>query len=178
MRWLGPTAQLQGISSYLASTRYFSQGNATMFIDAHASAVWPAANRAIYIPFELDRAMLVTQMYCQNGATTAGNVDVGIYAGDGTRRVSSGSTAQSGTNAVQTFDITDTWLGPGVYYMALASDSGSATFFRLAHGAPNDWLVWGGLQQAAAFPLPATATFAVNTTIYLPAFGLTGQAVI
>jgi hypothetical protein len=57
-------------------------------------------------------------MLVLNGATASGNMDVGIYDYAGTRLVSSGSTAQSGTSAFQDFDITDTLLGPGIFYLA------------------------------------------------------------
>ena len=178
MRWPRNLIRKQVISSYVAAGKYFRIGTGVPYIDTHASATWPANNQAIYIPFELDMPMIVTQMFTVNGATASGNVDVGIYSADGTRLVSKGSTAQSGTNTIQAYDITDTYLDCGAFYMALALSSTVGTLFRLSHGAANDWLIWGGLQQASAFALPATATFAVNTTQYLPLFGITGNSVI
>jgi hypothetical protein len=178
MRWPTATVRKQKLSSYVAAGKYFRIGSGVPYLTSQASAVWPSANRAIYIAFELDRPMWVTQMYALNGATAAGNMDIGLYAADGTRLVSNGSVAQTGTTVLQAFNITDTYLDSGAYWMALALSSASGTMFRLTHGAANDWLIWGGLQQDTAFPLPTTATFAVNTTPYLPLFGLTGLAVI
>lgn len=174
----GARVRRRAISAYAACDRYFRQGTALLYVDSHAGAAWPAANRAIYIPFELDRPMLVTQMYTINGGTVSGNLDVGIYTADGTRLVNKGSTAQTGATAIQAFDITDTYLDRGAYFMALAMDNTTGQIFRLNPGGANDFLVWGGLQQASAFALPATATFAVNTTQYIPFFGLTGMSMI
>ena len=47
------------------------------------------------------------------------NIDVGIYSADGTRIVSAGSTAQSGTEIAQNFAIADTLIGPGDFYLAM-----------------------------------------------------------
>ena len=178
MRWPGSFTRKVHLSSYIVAGTYFRIGSGLPYINSHASAAWPAANRAIYLAFELDVPMLVTQMYSLNGATANGTLDVGIYAADGTRLVSNGSVTQTGPNAIQAFNIADTYLDRGAFWMALALSSGTGTIFRLNHGVAGDWLIWGGLQQDTALPLPATATFAVNTTQYLPLFGLTGMAVI
>jgi hypothetical protein len=178
MRWAGAALRKQVLSSYVAAGKYFRIGSGIPYIDSHTSAAWPMANRALYIPFELDRPMRVTQMYAMNGSAAGGNMDVGIYTADGTRLVSNGSVAQTGTTVLQIFNITDTYLDCGAFWMALALSSVAGTMYRLTHGAANDWLVWGGLQQDTAFPLPATAALAVNTTAYLPLFGLTGMAVV
>jgi hypothetical protein len=157
--------------------KYFAQGSSTALLNNGViSAVWPSAGRAIYMPFELERPMIVTQAWLYNGtAAVTGNWDVGLYTADGTKLVSMGTTAQTGINAVQSFDWTDTLLGRGAFYFAVACDSGSTTVYRSAAGAANDWLLWGGLQQASAHPLPATATFASNQTAFFPVGGFTGR---
>jgi hypothetical protein len=129
------------------------------------------------MPFELDRPMVVTRAWLFNGASAnTGNWDVGIYTADGTRLVNMGTTAQAGgVSSVQQFDLTDTLLGRGAFYFAVACDSGSTTVYRCAAGTANDWLLWGGLQQASAFVLPATATFASNQTQFFPLGGFTGR---
>lgn len=134
------------------------------------SAVWTAANRAIFVPFRLTRAKPVTKLFAHNGATASGNLDIGIYTIDGTRIVSTGSVAQSGTNVCQVIDITDTLLGDGDYYLALAMDGTTGTVFRAAPQATR-LRTAGVLQQASAFPLPATATFAAVASAFLPFFG-------
>lgn len=136
-----------------------------------ASATWISANRAVYIAFRLYVPAVVTKIVCINGATASGNMDVGIYTIDGTRIVSKGSTAQSGTNALQTLDITDTQLFPGSYLMAMVMDNATGTVFRKG---TNSILMktMGCYQQATAFPLPATATFATLTGSFIPILGL------
>lgn len=143
---------------------------------AGASAVWPAANRAIYVPFYLVERMTATKMFVSNGAAVSGNIDLGIYNAAGTRLVSSGSTAQSGTATAQVVDITDTVLEPGTYYMALAIDNTTATTLRNGGAA----ILLKGMafaQQASAFPLPATATLAAVASAYTPFFGVSFRTV-
>lgn len=142
---------------------------------AASSTTWPAANRALFVPFRLVEPFLIRQMFHHNGATVSGNIDVGIYDAKGTRLISSGSTAQAGTSVLQIFNVTDTWLGSGLFYFAAAMDNGTGTLTRHAHA-------WGAalgcVQQASAFPLPATATFAAYGTGFIPVLGATGKTVI
>lgn len=141
-----------------------------------ASAVYVAANRALYIPFHLTVPRLVTQLFSANGGTAGNNIDMGIYSSEGgvpvTRLVSIGSTAQSGTNVLQYFNITDTQLGAGDFYLAIAMDGVTGTLFRLQ---PNTDLLRRTpiYQQATAFPLPATATPVIPASAYLPMIGAT-----
>jgi hypothetical protein len=137
-----------------------------------ASGVWPSANLAIYIPFFLVEPVSIAQLFLYNGSAVSGNVDVGLYAEDGTRLVSTGSTAQAGTSMLQFFDVTDTWLGPGVFYLASALDNTTGTTQRVAPSNVMVLSVQGVAQQASAFPLPAAATFAALTFSYLPYVGL------
>ena len=110
-------------------------------------------------------------MWVVNGATASGNLDVGIYTEDGTRLVSIGSTAQSGTTALQFFNITDTFLSPGNYYMACAMDGTTGTTRR--HSPALERCIAAGLiKGATSFPLPATITFATMTAAYIPQIGL------
>jgi hypothetical protein len=141
-----------------------------VFGSAGTSGFWPAANRAMYFPFALSRHAIVKKVFWVNGSSVTGNVDLGVYAVDGRLIVSSGSTAQSGTNAPQVVDITDTMLAPGPYYIGLAC-SGSAAFMRVQPTAQFQRL-FGCLEQSSAFPLPATATFAENSSLYVPLAGL------
>ena len=142
-----------------------------------ASATYPAASTAIFVPFSLPAPLTAAQLFTYNGATASGNIDVGLYAADGTRLVSSGSTAQAGTNTLQAFDITDTELGPGNYYLAIALDNTTGTLFRTVPAARYLAGV-GCFQQASAFALPATATFATMAQVYLPVFGFSTRAVL
>ena len=63
----------------------------------------------------------------------------------------------------------DTILGRGVYYLALASDtSGVAQKVSAAVPAAGIPQSLGLLQMAAAFVLPATATFAIYASAFIP----------
>ena len=130
------------------------------------AAAWPSANLAIYVPVSVTEQITVYQMSIEVGAQ-AGNFDVGIYNEGGTRLVSSGSTVV-GAAGLQPFNITDTILSPGIYYLAgVCSTVTTATFLS---GAPDLKIArtCGVQQQATALPLPATATFANLGSAYIP----------
>lgn len=134
----------------------------------NAAAAWPVTNKAMYVPVIVDRIINVQLMAVINGATLNGNLDVGIYDEEKNKIVSSGSTAQTGVSAVQTFNITDTVLNPGLYYLAMATNSNTATYMR-GNGAPGEALRASGMaEQTTAFALPSTATFATPVATYLP----------
>lgn len=129
------------------------------------AAVWPAANLALFLAFHLEFSVLAQKMGVQV-TTQNGNLDVGIYDQKGNRIVSKGSTAV-GAAGLQVIDITDTVLGPGTYFMAMACSSGTAAFTRTTIGTAFSAI--GGIQQmATAFALPDPATFANPTQGYFP----------
>lgn len=128
---------------------------------APASAVWPTANTAIFVPFVVNSPIVVVKMGILNGATVSGNVDVGIYDDQQNRLISKGSTAQSGVSAVQSFDITDTSLLPGIYFMALCVDNVTATVYRSSLAITGGPAALGIYNQAVgAVTLPDPAVFA------------------
>jgi len=128
--WTSQLVLPSGIKTLSPRSAASIGGNSGGSLGTHASGTWPAANRAIFIPFRLTQTVTVTLMWVFNGATVNGNFDIGIYDKDGTRLVSNGVTAQVGVNQIQTVDITDTVIGPGLFYMALAFDNTVATVFR------------------------------------------------
>jgi hypothetical protein len=132
-----------------------------------ASAVWPTANLAIYVPFTLAIPGRVRQLGLFNGTVVSGNFDVGIYRYDGTRLISTGSTAQAGTSALQ-FVAAALDLPPGRYYLGLALDNITATVFRQSQWTAAMLEALGVGQQASAFPLPATMTPVAPTNTNLP----------
>ena len=137
------------------------------------------ANLAVFIPFGVPEAVTVTKLWFSNGAAVAGLLDVAIYDPAGTRLVSTGSTGQSGTNRIQVVDVGDIALGRGVYYLAISSDTSGATqkVFAAAPAAAIGQAM-GLLQQASAFVLPATATFAAFTSAFVPLCGLQGYRTV
>lgn len=147
-------------------------------LNNQANTAWPAANRAIYYPFTLASTVLVKQLWCFNGSVLSGAVDLGIYSGGGTRIISTASTAQAGASAIQAFNITDTQLGPGLYYMAMAMDNNTGRTQNVTIGTASRLQATGYAQQASAFSLPTLATFAATGTDYAPLFGLSTNSVI
>lgn len=137
-----------------------------------SSAAWQSANRAIFVPFVLMSPITVAAMWVLNGGTASGNLDIGVYDQSGTKLVSTGSTAQSGTTAIQVVSVTATRLAPGRFYLALAMDGTTGTVLKLSLTAGYT-KHFGIAEMASAFALPGTATFASATTMTnLPAFGL------
>lgn len=136
----------------------------------NASAVWPEANLAIYMPFRTAQPCVISQLFVLNGAAVSGNIDVGVYNEDFTRLVSSGSTAQAGTSVLQVFNITDIYIDAGVYYMGVAKDDiiGTTNRFGFNLGVMR---ALGLAQQSTAFALPAVATPVSLSMAYMPYCG-------
>lgn len=132
-----------------------------------AGAVWPAANRAIYVPVAVETRCTAYQMSF-TVATQSGNYDIGIYDVTGKRLVSKGSTAVPAAGFALA-DITDTDLSPGVYFLALNVDNTTASIFR-GSSLNGECLRSCGVQQQAvgAIALPSTATFANPASSYVP----------
>lgn len=139
---------------------------------SQGSAVWPSANRAILVPFEIGSPRIVTQMAWRNGAAVSGNVDAGIYDLLGNRIVAVGGVAQASTSTQQAGDLTDTVLRPGVYLMALVLDNTTGTIPRWAVPTANIMGVHGIRQADTAYPLPSTITIADPSAAFVPFFGV------
>jgi hypothetical protein len=139
------------------------------------SGAWPAANRAIYLPFAVDETVIIDKLGVFNGSTASGNLDLGIYSATTLAKlVSSGSTAQSGTNTLQALTVTDTTLAPGCYFLACAMNGTTGTALRYAMTGSNIqyWECAGMRQEASAFALPATATPSNLGNDYVPFLAL------
>lgn len=145
-----------------------------------AGVAWPAANQAIYIPFVIYEPTVIKTLYTYNGGAVSGNADVGIYSEDGTRLTSTGSTALSGANTQQVYNIDDITLGPGRYYIALAlNGTSSSIYFTTGLPRQHQMKMAGVKTETSAFPLPATATFSVySSTLTLPLFGAATRTVV
>lgn len=143
-------------------------------IQPTGSGSWPTADLAIYCPVRVFERVVVRALYVANGSSVSGNFDLGLYNSGGTRLVSSGATAQSGTSSEQVVDVTDTTIGPGIYYVAMTLDNTTGTVLRDNDAAPLDAAL--GLyteQLGTGGTLPTTATFAVPQTLaYLPSIGM------
>lgn len=168
----GTNTVLIGISNDLALA---SQLRSVVSFSANpASTAWPAANRAILVPFRLPSLTVIYQAIVGCGATAAGNFDVGIYDKFGNRIVSGGATAK--TNSTEAVvNLTDTTLGVGTYYMALAAD-GTNNYMAYAPAQVGLVKAIGVRQASTAYVLPATVTFETAASAFVPVFGLLASA--
>lgn len=123
------------------------------------SMTFPSANLCIYTPVFIGKAGVIKKLWYSNNNTATGNYDIGLYDVNGVAIIRRGSTAKTTTTLQIIWDCTDTVIAPGLYYFALASDSSSDTFFGISVTAPLASAL--GVWTEAAFPLPATATFAI-----------------
>jgi hypothetical protein len=122
-----------------------------------SSGTYPTADLAIYIPVRVVVSVTVLKIHIGTG-TASGNLDVGLYSSTGSRLVSSGTTAITGTG--QTVDVTDTSIGRGLYYIAITVDNTTATFARYAPGSvPTPGFGVLVQQLSASGTLPTTATW-------------------
>lgn len=145
---------------------------------APASGAWQTANDALYIPFRLSQGRLFTRAALYNGASAADNVDFAIYNDVLARLVTLGSTARAGTNAFQAFDITDVYLTAGRYYVGIALDGTTGSFFAATLSIELIKMCGVG-RQATAMPLPDPAVPATNAVhTRLPIFALSTRAFI
>lgn len=142
--------------------------------DSVGNAAWPSANMAFYVPFEVYHTIKIERAgYRNNNAT--GNVDLGVYDAHGTRLAHTGSTAIPGSNVLHSIALSLT-LTPGIYYMAMAYD-GTGNISRYSSSSTLQRMITTGCyQEASAFPLPATATFATLTNNYIPTMGLSQRS--
>jgi hypothetical protein len=136
-----------------------------------ASAAWPAANRALYIPFSIPFTFPVTALFWGNGSSAASNVDMGIFTRTFSRLVSTGSTAQSGTSAIQSVAASYT-LPPGSYYFGITCSGTTNAIFANTSMTALAGRFMGLLQESSALPLPATMTPAQFAATIYPLCGM------
>lgn len=119
----------------------------------------------------------VRRFWWQNGVTVNGNVDVGVFAEDGTRIASTGSTAQSGSSTMQQVSA-DFTLGIGRYWIGLASTSSTGTFAGKTGTGVNMLSVRdaSGLAMhvtvGTAVPIPSSIVIGSNLGFTIPSFGI------
>lgn len=145
---------------------------------AWSAAVWPAANRVVLIPFRVYRPFAIQRAFWYNGATVAGNVEVAVYDEEFNRLVTTGSTVMAGASVIQSAAIASTELVAGLYYLAMISDSATATFFR--RGLASATCRAGGMLQVTtgAIPLAATLTPVTVSSAHCPMCGVSQRSFI
>ena len=136
---------------------------------ANTTTAWGTANRAVYVPIRVPRRVIVRELAYSSAPTATGNIDIGLYDQGGTRLVSSGSVAKSGSSSETVRDITDTTIGPGLYYLALNNDTTTDTFTMCTETAVVATARGILTEAVGAVTLPATATWAIdNTLAFIP----------
>lgn len=131
------------------------------------SSSWSLADRAVYMPLWVPTTCVIRRVWWANGATTTGGatVEVGVYRSSDyipTTKVISGSAVQGTASQVQFVDVTDTPIGPGLYYIAVVMSSTTNTTAFISTGNASASRIF---VQTSANPLPATATPAQATSI-------------
>jgi len=130
-----------------------------------AGGAWPQANRALFVPWYVQRPVVVTALQAYVTTSAAGNLDLGVYDANGVLLVSTGSTAIA-TAGVQKVAVSPASIPAGKHYLAMSCSTTSAQLLR---EATQPWTFLTGVRQmAAAAPLPATATFAAPASNYSP----------
>lgn len=132
---------------------------------------WPTANLAIFVPMRVRYPVTVYKLVVGAGTTATGNFDVGIYDRNGNRLVSSGATAK-GASTEHILDVTDTYLAPGFYYLAMSADGTNNYAMIVPSGTSPVPLqkarIYGTLEAATAYTLPATVTMVARTGAFIP----------
>lgn len=143
-----------------------------------AGTAWAVANQALYIPFRIASPFTFNSIAAVV-STATGNIDMGVYAADGTKIVSTGSVVTSPN--VQQVSVASTTIGPGLFYFGVSMSSisgGLMGYVFTATGKAGLLRALGISQQATALPLPATATFAANTGFFVPVMGITNRSFV
>lgn len=169
----------RGVPEAISTTSDMSVGPLLRTITAGtavlaASTAWPAANRALFVPFRLTRMWVARLAIVGCGATGGGNFDAGIYDQWGNLIVASGATGRSASADVAA-ELTDTTLGPGVYYMGLAVD-GTNNMVAWAPSTAGACKALGLKEAASSYTLPATVTYATVSSAYVPSLAIYGTS--
>lgn len=143
------------------------------------STAWGTANQARYVPFWIPEPVTIVKLLAYNGSTTlAGNTDIGLYDAAGSEIVGIAAAAQAGTGTWQEFDIVDTPLLPGLYYIGLLNTTTTGTYAAFASKeAGRACGVYSQAVGAATLPTP-TATFAALDAAIVPVVGMSTRVTI
>jgi hypothetical protein len=134
-----------------------------------------------FYPFVIHQAVTAYKMFTITGTTQNGSMDVGIYDHEFNLIVSIGSTAQGAANTLQEFNIADTVLNPGHYWMAFVLNSATGTFFRHAPADEFGVVAWSALVQnigSSTLPDPATPVRHTGTSQNIIVMGVSFETLI
>jgi hypothetical protein len=143
-------------------------------------ATWPTSNKSVLIPFTINYTIIVKTLFCFNGRTVSGNLDIGIYDMGAALRIHTGAKGQAGTNRVQAFSIANTELEPGSYHLAMVMDNTTGQIYRRAAGITAQAAAYGIAQVTSNFPLAQNIEGLRNpiSTATIPFFGLSTRSFI
>jgi hypothetical protein len=147
--------------------------NGTILATTGNNQTWGTNNLIIYVPLRVTQRVVAVKMWYASGSAAAtGNVQLGIYDQGGVQLVESSSVAKVGAADEGVVDITDTTIGPGLYYAALWASVSTDTFYAALPAAPAAASM-GLRTETNAGGLPATATWAVPQTLaFVPIVGM------
>lgn len=133
-------------------------------LNSMAGATYPTANTAIYVPVVVRSRVVIRKLWLSSSSGATANIDLGVYDAAGTRLVSAGSTAKV-ADTEQVVDVTDTTIGPGLYYMAVNCSNTTDSIVVSSSNVP--FLAGLGVltEAVGSVTLPATATWAVDQTL-------------
>jgi hypothetical protein len=150
-------------------------------ISATSGAAWPSANVGIFVPFTTPEPVTINKLWLGIATFAACNLDIGVFQEDGTRLVSMGTTALV-NNSFNSFDITDTTLPRGRFYIGLTVDTVTAANFRNNNPAVGICQALGVIRDTSCAPPMSTnanpATFVATTHAYIPLMGLQGYRTV
>jgi hypothetical protein len=138
---------------------------------------WPAANRAIFVPFVVPGPVTAKALFVVNDFTIGGNLDLGIYDQDGNRLVSTGSFASSVTWHVVTIPDTLLTPGPSYYYLATCRSATQNTNAYVLGGLWRCRLAGLAKADLGSVTLPASVTLAAPSDDYIPNAGILTQPI-
>ena len=153
----------------------------TMNAVGPASGAWVSANDPVAIPITLPYGAVVSELGVANGSSAGDSVDIGIYDLSWNRMISSGSQTAAGASQIQWFDVTDTPIAPGRYYVVQVRSTVTANrVWYVNMSASNPVLAFIGAQDSAtdALPLPDPLTNMAEaaTATRVPIFAIAMRA--
>jgi hypothetical protein len=163
--------------TFTISSHDLERGGYLLGTSTAASAAYPAANLAIYVPFVLEHPATVFETWVETGSLTTSNAtEIGVYDTALNRLFTTATTVSTASDTVNSSGMTDYVLAPGTYYLAFGCD-GTRNFNSTAL-ALGIYQSMGIVEQTgltgASLPNPMVPV--VYTRAFLPHFGLNLRA--
>jgi hypothetical protein len=172
---------MRGLTGYCISPFSILQHTHALGNGQAASAAWPLADVALFVPFFLPQRVVIYEVATGTGATAGGNFAIGVYTMSGTLIQDTDEQART-ASAWNRVDWTDLTLDPGWYYMAMSADStnnysGTVPVAGICEAFGICEMTSAHNADGAGTGLPATATLSRTTRAFVPAIGLFAYSV-